>query len=67
MLLQEARKNVLFTCVRICVWDGGHIRGTENLESLGWFNHFVVSETDGERWVNYHTHGLPEHYGHLDF
>ncbi len=39
----------------------------ENLESYGWFSHFVVGETDGNKWVNYHTHGLPEHYAHLDF
>jgi|SRR5665213_1843625 len=39
----------------------------ENLESYGWFSHFVVGETEGQKWVNYHTHGLPDHYGHLDF
>jgi hypothetical protein len=39
----------------------------QNLESYGWYSHFVVGEGDGQNWVNYHTHGLPEHYGHLDF
>lgn len=38
----------------------------ENLESHGWYSHFVVPEA-GQDWVNYHTHGLPEHYGHPDF
>ena len=38
----------------------------ENLESYGWYSHFVVPE-GGQNWVNYHTHGLPEHYGHPDF
>jgi hypothetical protein len=37
----------------------------EFLDSVGWYSHVVVA--DGQRWVNYHTHGLPEHYGHLDF
>ena len=37
------------------------------LESHGWYSHFVFSRDDRHRWVNYHTHGLPEHYGHLDF
>lgn len=39
----------------------------EALESQGWFSHFVIPTDDGQTWVNYHTHGLPEHYAHLDF
>ena len=39
----------------------------ENLESYGWYSHFVVGGDEGQQWANYHTHGLPEHYGHLDF
>jgi hypothetical protein len=37
------------------------------LDSVGWYSHFVFTDADRHRWVNYHTHGLPEHYGHLDF
>lgn len=37
------------------------------LDSHGWYSHFVFSDGATRRWVNYHTHGLPEHYGHLDF
>jgi hypothetical protein len=33
----------------------------------GWYSHFILPEDSGQSWVNYHTHGLPEHYGHLDF
>jgi hypothetical protein len=33
----------------------------------GWYSHFILPENTAQRWVNYHTHGLPEHYGHLDF
>src|SRR4029077_9408842 len=39
----------------------------EALTSYGWYSHFVLSENGGQQWVNYHTHGLPELYGHLDF
>jgi hypothetical protein len=39
----------------------------EFLESYGWCSHFVVGKDHGRQQVNYHTHGLPEHYGHLDF
>ena len=39
----------------------------EALESQGWFSHFVMPTVDGQTWVNYHTHGLPEHYAHPDF
>ena len=35
------------------------------LKSHGWYSHFVV--VDDDRLVNYHTHGLPEHFGHPDF
>lgn len=37
----------------------------EFLKSEGWYSHYVVPE--GEKWVNYHTHGLPEHFRHPDF
>ena len=37
------------------------------LESHGWYSHFVFTAADRHRRVTYHTHGLPEHYGHLDF
>jgi hypothetical protein len=37
------------------------------LESYGWYSHLVFSEDTARKWVNYHTHGLPELYGHLDF
>ena len=33
----------------------------------GWYSHFVIGENGSQGWVNYHTHGLAEHYGHLDF
>ena len=39
----------------------------EALESQGWFSHFVLPTDDKQTWVNYHTHGLPEHYAHPDF
>lgn len=39
----------------------------EFLELHGWFSHVVVSPDHARTWVNYHTHGLPEHYGQLDF
>jgi hypothetical protein len=37
------------------------------LESYGWYSHLVFSKDDGQLRANYHTHGLPEHFGHLDF
>jgi hypothetical protein len=37
------------------------------LESYGWYSHIVIPEDNRQFWVNYHTHGLPEHFGHLDF
>jgi hypothetical protein len=37
------------------------------LKSHGWYSHLILPEYVGQKWVNYHTHGLPEHYGHLDF
>lgn len=37
------------------------------LESHGWYSHLVFSEDSATRWVNYHTHGLSELYGQLDF
>jgi Domain of unknown function (DUF4262) len=37
------------------------------LESHGWYSHLVFSEDNAQKWVNYHTHELPELYGHLDF
>jgi hypothetical protein len=39
----------------------------EAFETQGWFSHFVLPTVDGQTWVNYHTHGLPEHYAHPDF
>src|SRR5271166_3599641 len=39
----------------------------EALESNGWFSHFVLPTGAGQTRVNYHTHGLPEHYAHPDF
>lgn len=33
----------------------------------GWYSHFILPANAGQRRVNYHTHGLLEHYGHLDF
>lgn len=33
----------------------------------GWYSHFVMRGNGCQDWVNYHTHGLAEHYGHLDF
>lgn len=39
----------------------------EFLKSHGWYSHLVLPEEKGRTWVDYHTHGLPEHYGHLDF
>ena len=39
----------------------------EALTAHGWYSHFVLPENGNQDWVNYHTHGLPERYGHLDF
>jgi len=39
----------------------------EALKLHGWYSHFVLPENGGQNWVNYHTHGLPELYGHFDF
>jgi hypothetical protein len=39
----------------------------EALALHGWYSHFVILENDRQDRVNYHTHGLAEHYGHLDF
>lgn len=37
------------------------------LKSHGWYSHLMFPTDVESQWVNYHTHGLPEHYGHLDF
>lgn len=39
----------------------------EMLKSRGWYSHLVLPEDAEQQWVNYHTHGLPELYGQLDF
>jgi hypothetical protein len=39
----------------------------EFLESHGWYSHFIIPEDNEQKWVNFHTHGLPELYGQLDF
>jgi hypothetical protein len=51
------------------IWQMEDISHQENefLESDGWYSHYVFAQDDRHRWVNYHTHGLPEHFGHLDF
>lgn len=35
--------------------------------SRGWYSHLVFPENAEQKWLNYHTHGLPELYGQLDF
>jgi len=47
--------------------EAGTPHGEDALTSYGWYSHFVLPENGGQQWVNYHTHGLPELYGHLDF
>jgi len=38
----------------------------EYLEKYGWVAHYVIDDPAHPNGVNYHTHGLAEHYHHLD-
>src|SRR5687768_1237376 len=41
-------------------WEG------QQMEKFGWFAHYVPGSPDYPNKTNYHTHGVPESFGHLD-
>lgn len=37
------------------------------METIGWYCHYVMDDDDYPFRLNFHTHGLPHTFNHLDF